>query len=80
MHASRMPMTFTPHDLAHGLARLPQVLVRAVAAIRHGAAAIRRHVRALSPERFFWSAVAALLLLYLIALWVQPTGVGRGGR
>ena len=31
-------------------------------------------------DRLFWIGFAVLLLLFVVLLFVQPTGAGRGGR
>lgn len=38
------------------------------------------HVRAMSPERIFWSVMIVCAALFVLLLLFEPTGAGRGGR
>ncbi len=47
---------------------------------RSGAAALRRRLAGLTPERLFVLVMVLALVGFFLALLLQPGAVGRGGR
>ncbi|MDH3496744.1 MAG: hypothetical protein OER21_08285 [Gemmatimonadota bacterium] len=43
-------------------------------------AALVQRLRRISREQVLWTVMAIVLLLFVLVLVTQPTGVGRGGR
>ena len=41
---------------------------------------VAARIRGVAPERWFLLVFARLLLTFVLLLFVQPSGVGRGGR
>ncbi|MFN8647525.1 MAG: hypothetical protein U0104_12225 [Gemmatimonadales bacterium] len=53
---------------------------RGLGRARAGAAALRRRLSGLTPERLFVLVLALGLAGFFLALLLQPGAVGRGGR
>lgn len=75
---SALPLVTHPSSLL--LPRLRDKLSRGVDAVRAVTRRGWRRVRTLRREHLFWAALLILFALYALALVLQPTAAGRGGR
>jgi hypothetical protein len=56
------------------------VLDRLHHAIRTATAGLTRRIRAIKLEQVLWLLLAAVFLLYVLTLLLEPSSAGKGGR